>query len=750
MPHSEDSPAPPFADAFDGLADGLLLLDAEGMILAANPAFERVWERFGVSLAGSLSFTENLETAAALGRAGIAADSWLARHRAAASETAAVYTVAMPGGSVLRLSETATAAARRLLSCRDVTAEVRREAELRDSEYRYRLLVETMSEGLILLDRNRRIAYANRRFLAWYGSGDMALLGHPVETLTEASAHRRLAALFAATAPQTVEIPLLCADGSRRHVLVSAAPLRGADGGVTGHFAIITDVTGLREANERLQQSEERFRGMVEHISFGILTLDAEGRILAANPAFRAIAGDDCAAAPAADLLPAAEPPLAEAMATLDRDPAIRAATAESRLRRADGETGDARLVLTRLGDDGAARYLLVVEDVTEQRRIEKALHHASKLALLGEMSASLAHEISQPLNIIRLAAETAMLALDEGDASTIREKFEIIGGQSDRLRETIDYIQAFSRRDTGAKRCFDLRQAIANVAGLLAPQCAGGGIRLVRDLPDAPLPVLGQPHQAEQVLLNLLRNAIDAIAERRKSSPGGDDEIAVRATAEAGTVAVEIADTGTGIRPEDMAHLFDPFFTRKSEGKGTGLGLSISLNLIGGMGGRIAAENRAEGGCRFRIVLPLADRPVEAPAAPPPPAASAARPAAEAARLSILVVDDEVLATQEIAAYLRKRGHAVATAADGTEARARLAEADVDILITDLHMPGGGGHDLMAFVAAEYPHVAIVVITGQPLRDREALAQLESGADAVLRKPVSLRELDETLGTLV
>jgi PAS domain S-box-containing protein len=543
---------------------------------------------------------------------------------------------------------------------------------------------------------------------------------------------------------------------SRRFALISAARLRGAGGGTQGHFAIITDITEQRRASERLRESEARFRGIIANTPFGILTLDGGGRILSANPAFRAISGDGTGNAcpgPAEDCLPEAAPPLAEMMDQLRRDPGLRAAAGESRLKRGDGDLGHARLLLSRMGDAGDG-FLLVVEDVTEQRRMEETLRHASKLALLGEMSASLAHEISQPLNIIRLAAESALLSLDDGDEATIRAKFETIGAQSDRLRETIDYVQAFSRRDVGPRRCFDLRRAAEASVGLLAPQCAALDIRLDVVLPDAPLPVLGHARQIEQVLINLLRNAVDAIVERRAASPGGDDVISMGFAVDSGrggarTVRLEIADTGTGIRPEDMPRLFDPFFTRKTEGAGTGLGLSISLGLATAIGGRIEAENRAEGGSRFRVVLPLSAEPLSEEAVPAPVAVAPPPTERPESPLVVLVVDDEAPAVREIAAFLERSGYVALTAASGREARRRLAEDHVDILITDLQMPDGDGRQLIAEAAAEYPHIATVVVTGQPLRDRIALTEVENGADVVLRKPLSLRELAKTLRDL-
>ncbi len=751
MLHDHDPISAALHDAFASFSEGVLLLDADDGIVTFNREFERAWDLFGMPLVRSLTFVENLEAAAALGCA--PADAWLAHRRAATGTECCL--IGLPGGATLAISETQTAGGRRMIVCRDVTADRAREIALVENEYRYRLLVETITEGVIVLDRDRHIVFANPRFISWFGGSDMALLGRPFEDLVAPESRKRLDPLFAPLLPRSVEVPLACG-GETRFVLISGAPLKGAGGVPSGLFAILTDVTQLRLATERLRQSEARFRGIIENTPFGILSLDAAGAVVTVNPAFRAIVGLGVGAIvpeDATDWLPDAEPPLPEMMARLAADPGLAAVNGTSRLKRS-AELGHARIVLSRIGEIGRG-FLLIVEDITEQRQMEEALRHASKLALLGEMSASLAHEISQPLNVIRLSAESALLSLDDGDAEAIKAKFETIGAQSDRLRETIDYMQAFSRRDAGPRKSFAIAAAIDAALALMAPQCSGLQIALSCETPESPLAALGHRRQLEQVLINLLRNAVDAIVERRTLCPGPPDRIAVTlsaATARDGQriARIEVSDTGTGIRAEDMPHLFDPFFTRKTEGVGTGLGLSISLGLMTGMGGRITAENRAEGGCSFHVVLPLSGLPVDeeppARAEPPPaPAEAGAMPA-----MTILVADDEPLAAQEIAAFLRREGHRAITAGSGKTARAALEANHVDILVTDLQMPDGDGLQLIAETGAEYPHVAIVVITGQPLRDRVALAELESGVDAILRKPVSLRELAATLRRLV
>jgi len=770
-------------DSFHNYTSGLIILDTDYNILTCNTEFSCIWKNFGVPLIKSLTLIENLEAAAALGIKNNSAQILLDAI-AEQGKFPSPFILHFANGLIYEFDCSSSGKSNTLIVTRDVTEHENRKAAIAQSEYRYRLLVETITEGLLVLDRQHRIAYANPRFLKIYGGAETNLLGHSLLSLIPEEARTSVEAILTGEEKAPKDVPLVCYDGSICFVLISTAPFTDEHGETSGNFATITDITELRRASEMQKQSETRFRNIIENTPFGILTLDVNGQILSANPAFCNMIDSRThaiALSAAQQWLPEMSPPLSELMALLDAKTQTatstgepgQAVTAKSRMlisnKAKNKKLGYARLVLSKIGDIGES-YLMVVEDISEHHAMEEALQHASKLALLGEMSASMAHEISQPLNIIRLAAENAINTLGGNCEkypnchSKIQSTLENISAQSNRLRETVNHMQAFSRRDTGPQRSFDVMKTLQDALIMLQPRCAALGINITQYLPEtsaeAPITVMGHPRHMEQVLLNLLHNAADAIVERRLTTPNDTDEILISARLEShgardvGTgerLIIEVSDSGTGIRPEDMSHLFDPFFTRKKENSGTGLGLSISLGLMGNMGGHISAENRPEGGCCFKVTVPTTKVPIAPPndgvkivqgtvSSPTPQITTC---------LSILLVDDEPLVLREMAEFLKRSGHRVIQAGGGDEAKQQLQSMHIDVVITDLQMPNGNGYDLIDHISNEYPHLGVIITTGQPLRDRMAVAELENGADAILHKPVSLKELTETLQRL-
>jgi PAS domain S-box-containing protein len=749
----DENPMQALHQAFFDHHQPLLIVNSANQAIVFNAAFRDIWSSFGVPFARALTITENLEAACAIPHARQSAQKWLTFFQQEI-HIGRLHSISVPDGRIFDAYASRAGTDQFLFIFLDVTRKEIDRSALEHSEYRYRLLVETISEGLVLIDNRQRIAYANPRFFDMFGGGDMDIIGVMFTNLTPRNKRQELSDFLSQPPQDTIEFPLIFKDGGKRHVLMSASPFRDADGNPSGTFVTVTDITDLRRANEKLQQGEARYRSIIENTPFGILTLGEGGQILSANPAFidNIDSGTHAIAHSSADYwLPDMSPPLHAMMQNLKAEGGPRSISASSRIRTTQNRLGYARLVLSRIGQIGEG-YVLIVDDTSEHHEMEQALLHASKLALLGEMSASMAHEISQPMNIIRLAAENALFDLDRGETASIRERLETISSQSERLRQTVDHMQAFSRRESGNPQSFDVIDVAKSTLTMLTPRSTALSIGISSDLHDSPAYAMGHPRHLEQVLLNLCHNAVDSIVERREKRPNEIDEVRMTirpSLSREDTILITVSDTGTGIRDEDMPMLFEPFFTRKTEGAGTGLGLSISLGLIHAMGGDITAENRPEGGCGFTVTLPRTDTlPSNTPILLHRP--SPAQPDPQSTKLSILLADDEPLVLRELSSFLEQLGHTVFLANSGNQARQQLQNHDIDVIITDLQMPNGDGHDLLAEVSREYPHIGLIVSTGQPLRDRLAVANLESGADAILHKPISLQELSDTLNSFI
>jgi len=242
---------------------------------------------------------------------------------------------------------------------------------------------------------------------------------------------------------------------------------------------------------------------------------------------------------------------------------------------------------------------------ITERKRVQAQVIQASKLATLGEMSTSVAHELNQPLNIIRMAAGNVRRKISKGtsDPEYLDQKMERIQFQTERAAAIIDHMRMFGRKTEGADEKLDLKKMITNVLDLMGEQLRLLGIEVITEFPDKCLSIKGNMIQMEQVVLNLLSNSRDAIEEH-----DGEKKIILRVVEENGGIQIITEDTGGGIPEDVIPRIFEPFYTTKEMGKGTGLGLSMSYGIIVEMGGTIDVEN-AGGGAKFTITLPAAEK---------------------------------------------------------------------------------------------------------------------------------------------
>ena len=262
----------------------------------------------------------------------------------------------------------------------------------------------------------------------------------------------------------------------------------------------------------------------------------------------------------------------------------------------------------SRKNDSGEeAGFWLLVTDLTKQKEIDSQLLQTSKLAMLGEMSTGMAHELNQPLNIIRLATNNMTNSISKGRANdeSMMNRLQRIDSAVDRAATIIDHMRAFGRIAGEEFEPFSVSSSIAAASNLVSEPMKANGISLTVDLdPDAR--VLGNTIQFEQVLINMINNARDAIL-----SNGAEGRIHIGQKLDAECVTVTIEDTGGGIPVDALPHIFEPFYTTKPVGKGTGLGGSISYGIIQDMQGSIWAEN-VVGGARISIRLPLVSDSVE------------------------------------------------------------------------------------------------------------------------------------------
>lgn len=378
--------------------------------------------------------------------------------------------------------------------------------------------------------------------------------------------------------------------------------------------------------------------------------------------------------------------------------------------------------------------WLSLFRDVTEQRELEVQLAHAQKLEAVGRLAGGVAHDFNNLITAIAGYAELLRTGFDHDDAR--RADVDEILRASGRAARLTQQLLAFARRQMVQPRVVDLNQVVANVTSLLR-RLLGADIVLEVTTGERQVPVLIDPGQFEQLLVNLAVNSRDAMPS------GGRLSVSVRA--EHGQAVLTVRDTGQGMSPDVLAQAFEPFFTTKGQGKGTGLGLSTAYGIVQQAGGTITVESEVSTGTSFTIVLPLADGDVS------PVQDEHAEHKAAGGSETVLVAEDEPQVRRLAERALRAAGYQVLSAPDGAQALAlsRAARGQIHLLVTDVVMPEMGGPELATAFLAERPDARVLYISGYT-EDEVARQGLAAAGLAFLPKPFTPSELTDRVRELL
>lgn len=410
-------------------------------------------------------------------------------------------------------------------------------------------------------------------------------------------------------------------------------------------------------------------------------------------------------------------------------------------LTRSDGTPVEVSLVGAPLeaGEGDGAGRVWIGRDVTEVRRFEKTLAQAERLSSLGEVVAGVAHELNNPLSSV-LGYAQLLLPKSRAAGEPVSRDLERIVDSAKRCQRIVRNLLSFARQHPPERKLQDLNACVRKVVDLKGYHLRASKIETRLEL-EEPFPeALFDFHQIEQVILNLVNNAEQALGSR------GGGTIVLRTRVVGKRVGLEVQDDGPGVPREIRHRVFDPFFTTKEPGQGTGLGLSVSYGIVQEHGGRIELRpsKPGEGAC-FAVYLP---------AATPSPRPSGENETVETPDLPsrflgarVLVAEDEPLVLDLLSRILEDDGAKVVAARDGDEAWTRLAEADFDLVVADLRMPGLDGRALYERVVSERPDMVrrFVFATGDLVRP-ESLRFLEGVANPVLAKPIDVDAVRRTL----
>lgn len=503
----------------------------------------------------------------------------------------------------------------------------------------------------------------------------------------------------------------------------------------------------LRAAQEGLRRSESNFRSLVTNSPYGIFRCDSTGTILDANPAFVHMLGYDSVSELVNRNLGELHRNLPEWSSLSEYFSGLRDFTGLV----AEFVGKDESTIVLRLSgrairdsDHRETNYELFAEDVTERRALEQQLRQSQKMEAVGRLAGGIAHDFNNLLMVISGYCEFLLEKI--GGDPVLRGPAQEIANAADRATSLTRQLLAFSRKQMLTPKILDLNAVVTENARMLT-RLIGEDI----DLLVVPAPELGavkaDPGQVEQVIMNLAVNARDAMPQGGKltieTANANLDEAFARLHAGVRPgeyIKLAISDTGSGMDADTQSHIFEPFFSTKGT-KGTGLGLSTVYGIVKQSGGYIWVQSEPGKGACFEVYLPRARETGDTATAAPSILPSKPQQRTE----TILLVEDELNLRRLACQFLETQGYKVLEAADGAAAVQICAahKGDIDLLLTDVIMPGMNGRDLAKRIASLRPTIKVLYMSGYTENTISHNGTLDPGVN-LLQKPFNLQSLKE------
>ncbi len=593
------------------------------------------------------------------------------------------------------------------------------------------------------------------RFLAWnpaaektFGFTEAEVLGkHPfdviVSPLSRAAAGNNIERLQAGDMDAHGEYKNITKDGRTITCEWFNTPIVGEQGEFLGCISLAQDITARREAENKLRLRDRA----IQAVSQGILITDPnqpDHPIVYASPGFERMTGYDAQEVLGRNCRFLQGPQTAPESTALLREAVRqgRECSVEILNYRKDGSEFWNALCVTPVRDEDhrLTHFVGVQADVTERRALEQAFQQSQKMEAVGQLAGGVAHDFNNLLTIILGYSEILVSKLDSTDP--LRESVNAINDAGELAASLTRQLLAFSRKAVLEAKVLDLNEVVRETEKMLR-RLIGEDILLTAVLDPQISRVKVDPSQLDQVLMNLSVNARDAMPRggkltiATKNVEFGENDAHHHADVPAGSyVMLVVSDSGGGMPSEVKSHIFEPFFTTKEMGVGTGLGLAVVHGIVTQSGGFIEVFSEMNLGTTFKLYFPA----VEEQAAVVKPVAATGE---GRGKETVLLVEDEDSVRGLAQLVLKSRGYDVLTAGDGREALGTIEEhrGPIDLLLTDVVMPGMGGVELAEILRPRFPHMRVLFSSGYT--DDSVLRNgiLEDGI-AFLQKPYSAQTL--------
>jgi PAS domain S-box-containing protein len=722
-----------FLAATEGLRDGFARFDADGHLLFFNPEFlqhlpqdARARVRVGTNIAEVIDL------------------AWLGKE-------AMDMDMQTESGRWINYRRNPIAGGGQVLHLRDITKQKVAELEIRESEARYRAVVNTQTEFVARFRPNGLITFANDAYCRYMGKTFEEMTSWAMGNFEAVHKEDRkrhdehVASLTVENPIKSIIIRTILPDRTEHWEEWTDTGVFDSDGSLLELQAVGRNITNERLAEVNNRESEARYRAVVNTQTEFVVRFRPDGHVTFANDAYARYMQNDIEQL---NTLPEGaftfiyneDRPAHDAhVARLSPTDPTRKLVSRALL--PDGQLHWEEWTDTGIFDENGLLMEIqaVGREISAQKQVEaelnkqrEALHQSEKLAALGSLLAGVAHELNNPLSIV--VGYSGMLYEMAGDEATKRRANEVHVA-AERCARIIKTFLAMARSRPAARSRVDIEAVLDSVLELGAYGLRTSGVDVVRVRGDLPT-TFADADQLHQVFMNLVLNAQQAM-----SGIEGQRTLTVTTSAREGKLHIVVADNGSGMSEAVRLRAFEPFFTTKPQGVGTGIGLSVCLGIVEAHGGRILLESEPGAGARFAVELPIATA-----AAEDEPGDTAGPQRLQG---HVLVVDDEPAIAELVAAKLEQKGLLVTTATSGQAALEGVRNQHFDAVLTDLRMPDMPGDRLIDAIVALRPGLEgrVIVMTGDALGSAPGL---EDRQFLVLEKPLDFEALAAALKPLL